>query len=618
MTALHMIWASSAAGAAIFFALGYVVRILVRTAPEVSPGGAGGLAGGGAEALAELDRLRQTAETTERARAELARQLEARAAESRSTIDELARLKDALAHAEAALAKRKPGAASAPPPAPSASGDDDDTKVDGRSAELVSVSVERTALRQRVEELEAGLEAATAAKQEIDSALALARAENEGLSRKLANAERASQREAERRSKAEKERLEAKAELATVRAEMKAMEEARGSLAQSIASGKDPRGASQALREENAELRLEVDRRARAAEQLESMRTARDKAERSLREAETELHSLRAEAGRADEARRRLEAVERETARLRDAGARADAAEEELRRVKQDVDSLRRDIRDAQARARDAAGRGGEDQAQLDKARAEATALQLEVKRAENRLAELDLLREENQRLRVELAELERLRRDPAELERLQAETSQLRVQTEVHRRKAEEIEAIAAERAALRDQVVEMKGRLEELDRVRERVGSLEAQLFAAGIEPKRERGKEVGGGERVSYVGLDVALSSLAAVANLRAAVVADDMGLVIAGAGREEYHEDVAALSGLARHMAERAQDLLPLDDIQQIVLEDANQVILTCRLFKTEENDLALSMLGTKVPPPKDLIDKHVRSLLKNLG
>src|SRR5262249_38708537 len=94
---------------------------------------------------------------------------------------------------------------------------------------------------------------------------------------------------------------------------------------------------------------------------------------------------------------------------------------------------------------------------------------------------------------------------------------------------------------------------------------------------------------------------------VRSVRAAVVTDELGLVVASAG--EYSDVLAAYG---RHLADegqRVRELLPLRTIRELTVHDDRDVTMTVRPLPVADSKLALVTLGVGAEPEDD-----VRALL----
>jgi predicted regulator of Ras-like GTPase activity (Roadblock/LC7/MglB family)/FtsZ-binding cell division protein ZapB len=328
------------------------------------------------------------------------------------------------------------------------------------------------------------------------------------------------------------------------------------------------------------------------AEALDEARIARDLALERLARAEAEAGELRAQAAMAAAHARRVGELDEESRRLRAAGRDSAGVVEQLAAARTELAALGRELTEVRARAEQArllAQRLEASEAEgreLRATRAELSAQRAKAQRATARSRELERLREENRQLRAERTDLDRLRQALAPDEDASPETAE----EQQMQQRVRALERAVAERAALRDRVEQLSKRV------------AEAAMPGEG-EPAADTSQLLGG---------------LASVADLRAAVVADDMGLLIAGVGQIAHQEDVAALSGLAGHLAARAQDLLSLGRVEQVQLTDVNDMVLLCRLFESGEEQFALATLTDRMPPDPEVVDRQLKELRAALG
>jgi predicted regulator of Ras-like GTPase activity (Roadblock/LC7/MglB family) len=242
---------------------------------------------------------------------------------------------------------------------------------------------------------------------------------------------------------------------------------------------------------------------------------------------------------------------------------------------------------------------------------------QVKAQSAESRGEELERLLDENLRLREDLRELETLRSEAASMTSLRSEHQTLMVDTEVMKRRLASYENLEAECTELRQQVESLSGEVADALRLRERTRALEAQLFAAGQNPRDEaRSSDAGlmvDRAMTEHGPIDEILSTVASVEGLRSAVVADLQGLLVGGVGEGSHYEEMAAISGSAEDLAIRATQLLPLDQVRSVCLYDINELVLSCHYFRAGQDKFALSALRTKDRLPDEVVDRAITSL-----
>lgn len=76
--------------------------------------------------------------------------------------------------------------------------------------------------------------------------------------------------------------------------------------------------------------------------------------------------------------------------------------------------------------------------------------------------------------------------------------------------------------------------------------------------------------------------------------AAVIADEMGLLVASAG--VHSEALGALGAFMGSVSQKARQLLPLQDVVEVVMHDVQQSRITLRRLKTAQSDLVLAVMA----------------------
>jgi hypothetical protein len=133
------------------------------------------------------------------------------------------------------------------------------------------------------------------------------------------------------------------------------------------------------------------------------------------------------------------------------------------------------------------------------------------------------------------------------------------------------------------------------QLVRLREELASTRAAH--AGRSPLQVRAAGHNAGDV-----LQALVDKVSGSAGVRCAVVADDLGLVVASHG--ELGDEVAAVGALFGRAGLQAQKVLPLHKVQRVTVEDDRDVTLTLRPLQTDESvegDLALITLAVGGPP-----------------
>jgi hypothetical protein len=247
----------------------------------------------------------------------------------------------------------------------------------------------------------------------------------------------------------------------------------------------------------------------------------------------------------------------------------------------------------SEAQAREASRSAADDRQRLLRAEARAAELEAARAKAEDALVRAErALAEETQRRDEEA----RLRQDAEARERAAAERV---VPPVVQAQRERELEHLRDENARLRP--VER-----EVVRLRERAQALEAELArskAAGLLAPRSLGLESKPPPAVpATASFRTMLATLTKSPSLRAAVLADEMGLVVDSAG--DHAEALAALSGVLLDVGARAQKLLPLLRVRRVVLEDEQRVTVTSRPFAAPDGVLSLVTLTLGPGPDID--------------
>ena len=339
---------------------------------------------------------------------------------------------------------------------------------------------------------------------------------------------------------------------------------------------------------------------------------------------------------------------------LRNANADLKVVRAELERARKQVDELRAEL----------SGRGsGEDSDSLKTVPDSRGGV---LAAAEEKLAHLDRLEKEvfelkdkNQALNAQLnslkafeSENETLRTDRIVLERKGKEAEQLRAREselasqlqskEMDRKllqsKVEELQQAQDDRTDLALKVNVLQEQLRELDQVRDEnlnlrsqwdeLNSLKNQLEALRSENDNLRSLQLvqskppklvelpaDGGEEGMGQMLQRIVNELADKQNAQCAVLADELGLVVAGFG--DHIEAMAAMSALFGELTGRVKGVLPLGTLAQLALVDSNSLAFVAQPLSAGDNDLMLAMLAPGGAPDPQAVGKVLAGVTKQV-
>ena len=224
----------------------------------------------------------------------------------------------------------------------------------------------------------------------------------------------------------------------------------------------------------------------------------------------------------------------------------------------------------------------------------------------ESSMGDLEYLREQNAKLREELAQDKGAAR---ELTALQLEHKRLKLDFQVAEQKVETQYKTIENLSGLNQELLGHKAELEAL-------GSLQAQLRDLRAENFALKNAYSG-----TYRVLESARpmqsdSRELAVKALDTAVVSDHLGLPVAATGSLSA-ESMAAVSGLAVQIAAHVRELLPVGPITTVQWVDQNGMTVTCKLFELAGDEMAMTTLGSGVPSEQAL-KETLRTVLQSIG
>lgn len=162
-------------------------------------------------------------------------------------------------------------------------------------------------------------------------------------------------------------------------------------------------------------------------------------------------------------------------------------------------------------------------------------------------------------------------------------------------------------------DENVHLRAKARQVDQAQARIQALEQQLqklaspgpalppvrppiASAQVEPEPET-TGPGCAEPTVQGGLEQQLRQALLGAGHDSAVLADEQGLLIAGAGADRHQQTMAALGSLAEDLARRTDEYLPMGMVRSLELSSDDSVV-RFRLFDWDDNQVILTTFGRR--------------------
>jgi hypothetical protein len=212
--------------------------------------------------------------------------------------------------------------------------------------------------------------------------------------------------------------------------------------------------------------------------------------------------------------------------------------------------------------------------------------------------SERESLAQQVAELRVQLANAERVATAISELRGAADARSELLVQLEVQTRRLRELEHHRDENAFLRRAANEsgaLRRRIEELS---SELASLRAQGLIQSELLRPALPLPTGDGRGTSEA-LQSLLDGIAAHPGMRAAVLADDLGLLIAGVG--DHANPLAAFAGFLDGIAAKTREFLPMAPLRRVTVEDHNHATVSACPVVDGDARIALVTLTVGAAP-----------------
>lgn len=197
------------------------------------------------------------------------------------------------------------------------------------------------------------------------------------------------------------------------------------------------------------------------------------------------------------------------------------------------------------------------------------------------------------------LAQREQAVKDTHEMTSLAAARllEELAVAREQLSRRDSQLEGLRQHTAQLRSLEGELAQATREIALLREQNRVLRAQVFVS--RPVAPRPRVPTPLLPATGIALQRIVDGETRSGRARNAVIADELGLLVAASSpSSEYNDALAALGAYLADVGSRTQDILPLRKLQQVIVRDDQDVTLTVRPLATDDPGLALVTLAVE--------------------
>lgn len=417
------------------------------------------------------------------------------------------------------------------------------------------------------------------------------------------------------------------AELNAIRAQL-ATSESRGSMAQKqvqAAEGQIQRGREQLQELQGARARAEAE----VAQLRESIKNAGQTAAGGASAAAARVQQLEAKVAelqrKASEADARQREVQQLTAQLAAAQAKSNEAPQLAQQLAAAQARLAQvDAKEAQqlAVAQAHANQAQQLAQQLTTAQGQIRDARAALVSAENRSQDAVRLREENNTLRAQLAELQKNGQDaPHSVTDTQRRDVEMSLKARALAQRQEEFDIHIAEIESLRTKVESLTDAANETVGLRERVRELEAQGYAAKIARgdgwTKRPAKSNAGPDRLENMLQNKLEAVVTETKGCSTAVLADLRGLLIAASGDISFQDELAAAASLTTYTTARLQELFPMGTPVAMEMTDINRVTLRVDWLHMDDDSFLLTTVGL-APDPSPVREAHSRAIMDELA
>jgi hypothetical protein len=275
-----------------------------------------------------------------------------------------------------------------------------------------------------------------------------------------------------------------------------------------------------------------------------------------------------------------------------------------------ETERLRQELASARQEAERSTGHLREERKRAHQAAAERELLEARAGKATTLEAELEERRTEIHQWRERLADTEARLATAVHPETELTLRQDLAIRSQQLDASQRRVKVLEEENATLRQELAATGGLQAERDHLTAENAELRAREFAVR-RPTGSRPVTLAGGGLTPGGVLQTLVEKVSRLGDIRCAVIADDLGLVVASHG--ELSEEVAAVGALFARAGLQAQKVLPLRNVQRITIEDDQNVVLNLRPLRTDgvkDVELALITLAVGASPDPRLVNKLI--------
>jgi chromosome segregation ATPase len=325
----------------------------------------------------------------------------------------------------------------------------------------------------------------------------------------------------------------------------------------------------------------------RVATQADQLEDHQSKAAHWRSEAETlarQLEDQKALEAEVEELKARLAAADNKL-------ERAERLEVERYELKDQVETLAERIKDLEA---------------LEKLADEHASLKLQAESVRRKEDDFERLKDEKATLAEKMMMLEK-ERDALKQEidghkNAQDDRTDLALRINVLEEQLRELEQLREDNLRLKSHREENESLRKEIEQLQEDNANYQSLELVAKAPPKpkitfEESSEDEGMGNTLQRL-----VEKLSQDISGRATVLADELGLVVAGIG--DNADAMAAVSAIFAEINGRIRGVLPLGRLQQLLLVDENQLTYSAQPFKAVGGELVLATLTAGLPPTRE--------------
>jgi predicted regulator of Ras-like GTPase activity (Roadblock/LC7/MglB family) len=228
--------------------------------------------------------------------------------------------------------------------------------------------------------------------------------------------------------------------------------------------------------------------------------------------------------------------------------------------------------------------------------------LSMQAEKYEQQISYIAELEDKNRELRLQT---ERLDEEFTRLSDLEDVNLELSIRTERFDEQLKDLDALRDENRTLQESLAVLEASKKEIVRLKEENAKLNSLGIVLKESPRPSSLPAAPDGLGGAFQNM---VNTLSGEKSSRGVVLADELGLLVAGTG--DHTESMAAMAAVFTTVSERMETVFPFGEISQIVIENMDELTITMQPYELASDRLILTALSVGPGPERASVAKLI--------